>query len=75
MTVEENKAVVRSFIEQIFVAGRRDAVDDLVAEDFEAHTWGNATGRDGLKAAMERVAKGLADSLTAARTCLAANGS
>jgi steroid delta-isomerase-like uncharacterized protein len=61
MTVEDNKALVRRFIEQIFVAGRLDAVDQLVAEDFEAHTWGKASGRDGLKAAMQRMARGLAD--------------
>ena len=61
MSVEDNKAVVRRFIGQIFVEGRRDAVDDLVADDFTAHTWGNAAGRDGLKAAMERVSKGLAN--------------
>jgi len=61
VTVEQNKAIVRRFIQQIFVEGRTEAVDELVAEDFTAHTWGNAEGRDGLKAAMERVSKGLAE--------------
>jgi steroid delta-isomerase-like uncharacterized protein len=59
---EENKAVVRRFIEEVFVAGRPEAVDQLVADDFVPHTWGAmAQGRDGLKQAMERVSRGLAD--------------
>ena len=61
MTTERNKALVRMFIEEIFVKGRPEAVDELVADDFTAHTWGDAAGRDGLRAAMGRVAKGLAD--------------
>ena len=60
--LEENKAVVRRIIDDVFVAGRSDAVDELVADDFAAHTRGAmARGRDGLKQAMERVARGLAD--------------
>lgn len=60
--LEENKAVVRRFIDDVFVAGRPEAVDELVADDFVPHTWGAmAQGRDGLKQAMERVARGLAD--------------
>jgi steroid delta-isomerase-like uncharacterized protein len=60
--LEENKAVVRRIIDDVFVAGRSEAVDELVADDFAAHTWGAmARGRDGLKQAMERVARGLAD--------------
>ena len=60
--LDENKAVVRRFIDEVFVAGRVEAVDELVADDFIPHTWGAmARGRDGLKQAMERVARGLAD--------------
>ena len=62
MTVQENKALVRRFIDEVFLAGRPESVDELVADDFTAHTWGaNANGRDGLKAAIERVSTGLAD--------------
>jgi steroid delta-isomerase-like uncharacterized protein len=61
-SLEENKAIVRRFIEEVFVAGRPGAVDKLVAEDFVPHTWGAMeTGRDGLKQAMGRVSQGLDD--------------
>jgi steroid delta-isomerase-like uncharacterized protein len=60
--LEQNKAVVDRFIREVFVEGRPEAVDELVADDFVPHTWGQmAEGRDGLKQAMERVARGLAD--------------
>jgi predicted ester cyclase len=62
MSTAGNKAIVRRFIEEVFVQGRPEAVDELVAEDFVAHSWGPMPpGRDGLKRAMERVARGLAD--------------
>ncbi len=62
MTVEENKALARRFVEEIFVRGNADAVDVLVAEDFVAHTW-PSTGdpRGDLKRAIERVGGALAD--------------
>ena len=60
MSTEENKALARRFIKEIFEQGRREAVDELCADDFIGHTWGNAD-RDGLRAAMDRVSKGLAD--------------
>ena len=60
MTTEENKALVRRFITEVFEQGRLDAVDELCADDFIGHTWGNAD-KEGLKQAMARVAKGLAD--------------
>jgi steroid delta-isomerase-like uncharacterized protein len=62
MASDTEKAVVRRFVEEIFVAGRIEAVDELVAADFVAHTW-PSTGdpRGDLKRAMERVAAGLAD--------------
>jgi steroid delta-isomerase-like uncharacterized protein len=62
MTTHENEALVRRFIDEIFLHGRFDAVDELVAEDFTAHTWGPMPqGRDGLKAAIERVSAALSD--------------
>jgi steroid delta-isomerase-like uncharacterized protein len=60
MTIEENKALVRRFITDVFEEGRLDAVDELCADDFIGHTWGN-TDKEGLKQAMARVAQGLAD--------------
>lgn len=61
-SLEQNKALVRRFVDQIFVQGRNDAVDELLAGDFVPHTWGRmAGGRDGLKQAIERVSNGLAD--------------
>jgi steroid delta-isomerase-like uncharacterized protein len=60
MTTDQNKALVRRFITEVFEQGRFDSVDELCADDFIGHTWGNAN-KAGLKAAMERVAKGLAD--------------
>ena len=62
VTTQANKAVVRRLIDEVFVGGRTDAVDDLLTDDFTAHTWGPMEpGRDGLKAAMARVAEGLSD--------------
>jgi steroid delta-isomerase-like uncharacterized protein len=60
MTVDDNKAVARRFITEIFEQGRPEAVDELCTDDFIGHTWGNAD-KEGLKAAMARVAQGLAD--------------
>ena len=61
-TLEQNKALVRRFIDEIFLKGDFDAVDELLTEDFTPHTWGDMKpGRDGLKAAIERVSAGLSD--------------
>lgn len=60
MVTEENKAVVRRFVEEVFEKGDVRAVDELVAENFVAHTWpSTGDGRGDLKRAMERVSKGL----------------
>ena len=62
MTTDDNKALVRRFIDEIFVEGRLDAVDELVADDFVAHTWrSTGDGKGDLKRAIERVGRGLAD--------------
>lgn len=61
-TLEENKRIVRRFIEEIFL--RRDfaAVAELLTEDFTPHTWGPMRpGRDGLKEAITRVSTGISD--------------
>jgi steroid delta-isomerase-like uncharacterized protein len=62
MTIEENKALVRRFVDEIFVQGRPEAVDELLADDFVPHTWQfTGDGKADLKAAIERVSKGLTD--------------
>lgn len=59
---ESTKAVVRRFIDEVFVAGRMEAVDELVAPDFVPHSWpGTGPGPAELKRAMERVFAGLSD--------------
>ena len=60
MTTDDNKALVRRFISEIFEQGRLEAVDELCGEDFIGHTWGELD-RDGLRQTMGRVAKALAD--------------
>jgi steroid delta-isomerase-like uncharacterized protein len=64
MTIEENKALVRRFVDEIFVQGRPEAVDELLADDFVPHTWlFTGDGKADLKAAIERVSKGLSDAM------------
>jgi len=60
MTTDDNKALVRRFITEIFEQGDLESVDELCADDFIGHTWGNAD-KAGLRQAMGRVSKGLAD--------------
>ena len=60
--LERNKAIVRRFVAEIFVGGKPEAVDELVAEDFVPHSWpSTAHPRDDLKRSIERVAAGLED--------------
>jgi len=59
--LERNKAVVRQFIERVFVAGDAAAVDELATEDFTPHSWGQQPGRDALKATQQRAGAGLSD--------------
>ena len=62
MTIEDNKALVRRFIDEIFLEGRPEAVDELLADDFVPHTWGaTGGGKAELMAAIERVSAGLSD--------------
>jgi steroid delta-isomerase-like uncharacterized protein len=61
MTTDDNKALVRQFIERVFERGDVAAVDELVAADFVPHTYPGTTDREGLKRAMERVSQGLSD--------------
>lgn len=60
MTLEDNKAVVRRFIEDVFVAGREDAADELLAPDFTPHTWASVEpGTESFKQTMKRMAQTL----------------
>ncbi|HET7828511.1 MAG TPA: ester cyclase [Candidatus Limnocylindrales bacterium] len=63
MTVQtDNTALVRRFIDQVFVGQRDEAIDALVADDFVGHTWGpTPVGRDFLRDALPRVRAGLSD--------------
>ena len=63
MGIEENKQLVRRFVDEIFAHGRLAAVDELAADGFVAHSWPSVTGdgRQDLKSAIDRVSKGLAD--------------
>jgi steroid delta-isomerase-like uncharacterized protein len=62
MSIESNKALVRRFVDEVFVKGNMEAIDDLVASDFVGHTWapGNG-GREELKRSSQRVSKALDD--------------
>ena len=61
-TLEANKAIVRRFIDEIFLGGNFESVDALLTEDFTPHSWGSMQpGRDGLKEAIQRVQQGISD--------------
>src|SRR5215217_2699463 len=51
MSAEENKAVVRRLIEEVYNRGSLDMADELLAPDYVDHTWlpGKYAGREGLK--------------------------
>jgi predicted SnoaL-like aldol condensation-catalyzing enzyme len=60
--LEANKAVALRFIERVFVDQDPNAVDELAAEDFTAHTFGDLPpGREPLKLAMKRAGEGVSD--------------
>ena len=62
MSTDANKDVVRRFVDQVLVKLNLDAVDELVADDFVSHSWpSDPDSKTALKAATERVGKGLAD--------------
>ena len=62
MTLDENKAPIRRFVNEVFVRGRLEAVDELVADDFVSHT-SPSTGdpKAELGRATERVHASLSD--------------
>lgn len=57
-----NKAIARRFIDGVFVRQDPAVVDEIVATDFKAHTWGAMPpGREALKATMARAGAGVSD--------------
>jgi predicted ester cyclase len=61
MSAEENKAVIRRFIEQVFEKHELAAVDELVAADFVPHSWPGVSGVESFKQAIEKVSAGKSD--------------
>jgi predicted SnoaL-like aldol condensation-catalyzing enzyme len=62
MGTEQNKVLVRRFIDEVFVKGNPDAADKLVTHDFTPHSWGKMPpGIEPLKEAIRHVHAGLAD--------------
>lgn len=62
MATEDNKRVVRRFIEEVFVRRDERAVDELTHPEFTPHSWpGVKRGLDSLKQAVQRVSAGLDD--------------
>jgi steroid delta-isomerase-like uncharacterized protein len=63
MTIHtDNTAIVRRFIDEVFVAQRQDAVETLLADDFVGHTWGpKPVDRGFVRDALTRVRAGLSD--------------
>lgn len=60
--LEANKGVALRFIEGVFINQDPNAVDELAAEDFAAHTFGDlAPGREPLKEAMRRAGEGVSE--------------
>ena len=62
MTTEDNKALVRRFIDEIFLEGKPEAVDELLADDFVPHNWGKTgAGKSAMTDAIKRASAGLSD--------------
>jgi steroid delta-isomerase-like uncharacterized protein len=62
MSLDDNKAIAKRFIDEVFVAGRTDTIDELVAPDFTPRTWpGTGPGIEELKKAVTRVSSGLSE--------------
>ena len=62
MGTEQNKVLVRRFIDEVFVKGNPDAAEKLVTHDFTPHSWGKMpSGVEPLKQAIRHVHAGLAD--------------
>jgi predicted ester cyclase len=57
-----NKDVARAVIDRIFMHQEDAAIDELIATDFQPHTFGPMPpGREGLRAGMQRAGSGLSE--------------
>jgi steroid delta-isomerase-like uncharacterized protein len=62
MSTDENKRLVKRFVDEVFGLGQLDSIDELVAPDFVSHTFGfTDDGRAKLRAATERIHASLSD--------------
>ena len=62
MSTDENKAIVRRFIDEAFVRGSPGSLDELVSDDFQPRTWPSVEpGVESLKQTVTRMAAGLSD--------------
>jgi len=60
--LEANKGVALRFIEGVFIDQDPEAVDELAADDFTAHTFGDLPpGREPMKEAMQRAGEGVSE--------------
>jgi len=61
-TLNDNVRLVRRFVQEVFVEGRKESVDALVADGFTSHTWpSKGDGKAALKEAIDRVGAALSD--------------
>ena len=61
MSLEENKAIVRKYVEIVFSRQNWDRLDDLVAPDYVDPDYPQLGGREGLKQMMNMAFKALPD--------------
>ena len=61
MSLEENKAIVRKFVEVVFGKRNWDLLDDLVAPDYVDPDYPQLQGREGLKQMMNMYLKAFPD--------------
>jgi predicted ester cyclase len=61
-SLEDNKEVARQLIRRVFVRQEDAAIDELVAPDFQPHTFGPMPpGREGLREGMRRAGAGVSE--------------
>ena len=62
MSTDDNKRLVRRFVDEVLAGGRVEPIDELVAADFVSHTWDMTdAGRDKLKATTPQMHERLTD--------------
>ncbi|MDH5376334.1 MAG: ester cyclase [Candidatus Bathyarchaeota archaeon] len=61
MSLEENKAIVRKFVEVVFGKRNWDLLDDLLAPDYVDPDYPQLQGREGLKQMMNMFLKAFSE--------------